>query len=79
MVLLNSTVMGHTFMEEAGMISQLMSFLSEERGQDLTEYTLLILFVVLAIIGLAQGYSGSIAGVASITNTNLAAGNVAAS
>lgn len=59
-------------------MSRLMSLLIEENGQDLTEYTLLMLFVVLAIIGLASGYNNNIAGVASITNTNLAAANAVA-
>jgi Flp pilus assembly pilin Flp len=59
-------------------MAHLMSLLIDENGQDLTEYTLLILFVVLAIIGLASGYNNNIAGVASITNTNLAAANAVA-
>jgi Flp pilus assembly pilin Flp len=52
-------------------------FLRDEQGQDLTEYTLLIVFVMLAIIGLATGYHNSIGGVASSTNAVLAAGNAA--
>jgi Flp pilus assembly pilin Flp len=71
--------MGHTLHEEAGMKSRLKHLLKDECGQDLTEYTLLMLFVVLAIIGLASGYNNNIAGVASITNSNLAAANSAAS
>jgi Flp pilus assembly pilin Flp len=54
-------------------------FLLDERGQDLTEYTLLIVFVLLAILGLASGYHNNIAGIFSITNSNLAAGATAAS
>jgi Flp pilus assembly pilin Flp len=61
------------------MKSRLKHLLKDECGQDLTEYTLLMLFVVLAIIGLASGYNNNIAGVASITNSNLAAANSAAS
>jgi Flp pilus assembly pilin Flp len=53
-------------------------FIEDERGQDLTEYTLLIVFVMLAILGLAAGSHNSIAGIVSTTNANLAAGASAA-
>jgi Flp pilus assembly pilin Flp len=61
------------------MIARIVRFLREEKGQDLTEYTLLIVFVLLAILGLASGYHNNIAGIVSITNTNLATANTAAS
>lgn len=56
-----------------------MNFLLDEHGQDLTEYTLLLLFVVLAIMGIANGFGTSVATVANITNSNLAAGITSAS
>jgi Flp pilus assembly pilin Flp len=59
-------------------MKSLITFLRDERGQDLTEYTLLIVFVVLAAIGLASGYTKNIEGIVSITNSNLAAGNALA-
>jgi Flp pilus assembly pilin Flp len=53
----------------------LRDFVSEERGQDIIEYTLLLAFILFAIIGLASGYYASIAGVTATTNENLAAAN----
>ena len=53
-------------------------FFLSEHGQDLVEYTLLIAFVIATIIGLASGFGKSIAGVASVSNSQLAAGNVMA-
>ncbi len=50
-------------------------FVGEERGQDIIEYGLLLAFVVFAIIGLASGYYGNIAGVTATTNENLSAAN----
>jgi Flp pilus assembly pilin Flp len=46
-------------------------FLLDEQGQDLVEYTLIITFVLFAVVGLAGGYHSSIASVASTTNSNL--------
>jgi Flp pilus assembly pilin Flp len=50
-------------------------FLCDEQGQDLVEYTLILSFVLFAVIGLAAGYRGSVAGVTSTTNSNLALAN----
>ncbi|HLK67250.1 MAG TPA: hypothetical protein VKU19_27635 [Bryobacteraceae bacterium] len=52
-------------------------FVHDEEGQDLAEYSLLIVFVMLAIIGLAVGYGNNVAGVVSATNTDLARANTA--
>ncbi len=60
------------------MLLLLLTFLKDEAGQDLTEYSLLIVFILLAIIGLAAGTHNSIAGVASITNSNLDAASTTA-
>jgi Flp pilus assembly pilin Flp len=59
------------------MKSFLKRFLEDESGQDLVEYTLLIVFVFLAIIGLANGFHDNIAGVSSSTNHVLAEANSA--
>ena len=52
-----------------------MQFLQDENGQDLIEYTLLLSFVLFAVVGLAVGYNASIAGVTSTTNSNLSLAN----
>jgi Flp pilus assembly pilin Flp len=51
----------------------------EEQGQDLIEYTLLMAFVALASAALFIGAGGSIKGIWSVTNTQLAAANSSAS
>ncbi len=51
----------------------------DEQGQDLIEYTLLMAFVALASAALFMGAGGSIKGIWSVTNTQLAAANTAAS
>jgi Flp pilus assembly pilin Flp len=50
-------------------------FLRDDSGQDLVEYTLLLSFVLFAVVGLAVGYNASIAGVTSTTNQNLSLAN----
>jgi Flp pilus assembly pilin Flp len=60
-----------------------MSFLKnlwiEEQGQDLIEYTLLMAFVALASAALFLGAGGSIKGIWSVTNSQLAAASSQAS
>ncbi|MGA7236076.1 MAG: Flp family type IVb pilin [Bryobacteraceae bacterium] len=53
----------------------LKTFVKEERGQDLIEYTLLMAFVALASAALFIGAGGSISGIWSSTNTQLATAN----
>jgi Flp pilus assembly pilin Flp len=53
----------------------LKSLVKEERGQDLIEYTLLMAFVALASAALFIGAGGSISGIWSTANTQLAAAN----
>lgn len=50
-------------------------FGTEESGQALTEYALLICFILLATIAGAAGYNRSIAGVTSAVSSNLVAAN----
>ena len=57
----------------------LRNFWCDEQGQDLIEYTLLLAFVALASAALFIGAGGSIKGIWTITNTQLAAANSAAS
>lgn len=51
----------------------------EDRGQDLIEYTLLMAFVALASAALFIGAGGSISGIWSVTNSQLAAASTSAS
>ena len=53
--------------------------LQDESGQDLIEYTLLLAFVALASAALFIGAGGSVAGIWTTTNGQLAAANTAAS
>jgi len=55
------------------------SFLRDEQGQDLIEYTLLLAFVALASAALFIGAGNSVKGIWSITNSQLAAANASAS
>ena len=55
------------------------NFLKDEQGQDLIEYTLLMAFVALASAALFIGAGGSIKGIWSVTNSQLAAANSQAS
>ncbi|HEV3332184.1 MAG TPA: hypothetical protein VG096_14445 [Bryobacteraceae bacterium] len=57
----------------------LLSFLCEESGQDLIEYSLLLAFVAFTSAGLAMGFSGSISGIVSTSNSQLVAANLQAS
>ena len=61
------------------MKSLLVNLWNEESGQDLIEYTLLMAFVALASAALFIGAGGSIQGIWSVTNSQLAAANSQAS
>ena len=54
-------------------------FLADEAAQDLTEYSLLIVFVLLASAGIFMGTGGSISGIVSTVNSQLVAANTSAS
>lgn len=55
------------------------SFLRDEQGQDLIEYTLLLAFVALASAALFIGAGNSVKGIWTTTNTQLTAANAAGS
>jgi Flp pilus assembly pilin Flp len=55
------------------------SFLRDEQGQDLIEYTLLLAFVALASAALSIGAGNSVQGIWTVTNSQLAAANTSAS
>jgi Flp pilus assembly pilin Flp len=55
------------------------SFLRDEQGQDLIEYTLLLAFVALASAALFIGAGNSVKGIWSATNSQLVAANASAS
>ena len=57
----------------------LRNFWSDEQGQDLIEYTLLLAFVALASAGLFLAAGTSISGIWSTTNSQLAVANTSAS
>jgi Flp pilus assembly pilin Flp len=61
------------------MKSLLVSILKDESGQDLIEYTLLAAFVALASAALVIGMGGSITGIWSVTNSQLAAASASTS
>jgi Flp pilus assembly pilin Flp len=50
-------------------------FLADDHGQDLMEYTLLIAFLALASAALFIGLGGSVSGIWSTSNSQLAAAN----
>jgi Flp pilus assembly pilin Flp len=57
----------------------LKNFLSEERGQDLIEYSLLLAFVAFSSAGLFWSFGGSVTGIWTTTNSQLTAANSFAS
>lgn len=71
--------MEHTSAIKIAAMNFLPDFWREEKGQDLIEYTLLMAFVALASAALFLGAGGSINGIWSTANTQLAAANAAAS
>jgi Flp pilus assembly pilin Flp len=60
-------------------VTTLRNFWNDEQGQDLIEYTLLMAFVALASAALFLGAGGSIKGIWSTSNTQLANANSSAS
>jgi Flp pilus assembly pilin Flp len=60
-------------------MNYLRTFLNDEQGQDLIEYTLLMAFVALASAALFLGAGSSISGIWTVSNSQLAAANTSAS
>jgi Flp pilus assembly pilin Flp len=56
-------------------VNAIKNFWNNEQGQDLIEYTLLMAFVALASAALFLGAGGSISGIWSTSNSQLAAAN----
>ena len=56
-----------------------ITFLRDEQGQDLIEYTLLLAFVALASAALFIGAGDSVSGIWSVSNSQLVAANTSAS
>lgn len=67
----------HWFMND--LFRLLGSFLKNEQGQDLIEYTLLMAFVALASAALFVNAGGSISGIWGSANTQLSTANSEAS
>jgi Flp pilus assembly pilin Flp len=61
------------------MLTWVLALLCSEAGQDLTEYTLLMLFVMLASVGIFMGMGGNIAGIVTQVNSELITANSSAS
>ena len=60
-------------------MKRFFQFINDEQGQDLIEYTLLMAFVALASAALFIDAGGSIKGIWSSTNSQLATANTSAS
>ena len=60
-------------------MTTLRNLWNDDQGQDLIEYTLLMAFVALASAALFLGAGGSIQGIWSTSNSQLAAANSSAS
>lgn len=58
---------------------RLKQFVHDDQGQDLVEYTLLLAFVAFTVAGLASGLGASVAGITSVSNSQIAAANAFAS
>jgi Flp pilus assembly pilin Flp len=60
-------------------VKSIKNFVTNDQGQDLIEYTLLMAFVALASAAIFVGVGGSVSGIWSSTNSNLANANTSAS
>jgi Flp pilus assembly pilin Flp len=64
--------------EKANVNTTWSRFLSDEQGQDLIEYTLLLAFVCLASAALFIGAGGSVSGIWNAANSDLTSANTSA-
>jgi len=53
----------------------IITFLRDERGQDLAEYSLLLAFMVLACAAVLMSLTDSLAGIWTVSNAQLTLGN----
>jgi Flp pilus assembly pilin Flp len=60
-------------------MNMIRTFLKDEQGQDMIEYTLLVAFVALASAAIYIGAGQQITGIWKTANSNLVAANTAAS
>jgi Flp pilus assembly pilin Flp len=60
-------------------MNHLSNVWNQEEGQDLIEYSLLISFVALAVVGMFMGAGGDVKGVWASTNGQLSLANTHAS
>jgi Flp pilus assembly pilin Flp len=60
-------------------MTYIANLLMDEQGQDLIEYTLLISFVAIAVVGLFIGAGNDVKGVWANSNNQLVKANVSAS
>ena len=60
-------------------MNYIKSFWNDEQGQDLIEYTLLLSFVTLAVVGLFMGAGKDVKGVWVTANNQLIKANTSAS
>ena len=60
-------------------MKRLIQFYTDEQGQDLIEYTLILAFVALGAAALYTSVGTSISGIWTTTNTKLGAASTAAS
>jgi Flp pilus assembly pilin Flp len=64
---------------EMNKMATVRNFWNDDQGQDLIEYTLLMAFVALASAALFIGAGGSISGIWTTSNSQIAAANTASS
>ena len=57
----------------------LTEFLKDDRGQDLIEYSLLLAFIVFTVAGIAKGFGASVAGIASVSASQVNAASTTVS
>jgi Flp pilus assembly pilin Flp len=57
----------------------LTEFFQDERAQDLIEYSLLLAFVVFTVAGIAKGFGASVAGIASVSTSQVNAASTTVS
>jgi len=59
------------------MLLHIQNFLTDDMGQDLAEYALLVAFLCTVIFGLAGSFHDSVAAVTNLSTTQLNAANAA--